>query len=83
MRRMNSMLLGHHGASGRTDCMYLRMAKLRGGIVPGERQMHDARWHHDVVEVGDAALAVVERLEQFLAAQARNRSEFAGSARPA
>ena len=27
MRRMNSMLLGHHGASGRTDCMYFWMAR--------------------------------------------------------
>ena len=26
MRRMNSMLLGHHGASARTDCMYLSIA---------------------------------------------------------
>ncbi len=26
MRRMNSILLGHQGASGRTDCMYLSMA---------------------------------------------------------
>jgi hypothetical protein len=26
MRRMNSMLLGHQGASGRTDCMYFSMA---------------------------------------------------------
>ena len=31
MRRMNSMLLGHHGASGRTDCMYLRIASCVAG----------------------------------------------------
>ena len=31
MRRMNSMLLGHQGASGRTDCMYLRMASCVAG----------------------------------------------------
>ena len=26
MRRMNSMLLGHQGASARTDCMYFSIA---------------------------------------------------------
>ena len=31
MRRMNSMLLGHQGASGRTDCMYLEMARSVAG----------------------------------------------------
>ncbi len=31
MRRMNSMLLGHHGASGRTDCMYFSMASCVAG----------------------------------------------------
>ena len=31
MRRMNSILLGHQGASGRTDCMYLRMASRVAG----------------------------------------------------
>ena len=31
MRRMNSMLLGHHGASARTDCMYFSMARRVAG----------------------------------------------------
>ena len=31
MRRMNSMLLGHQGASARTDCMYLRIASCVAG----------------------------------------------------
>ena len=31
MRRMNSMLLGHQGASGRTDCMYFSMASRVAG----------------------------------------------------
>ena len=31
MRRMNSMLLGHQGASGRTDCMYFSMARRVAG----------------------------------------------------
>ena len=31
MRRMNSMLLGHHGASGRTPCMYLSIARRVAG----------------------------------------------------
>ncbi len=31
MRRMNSMLLGHHGASGRTDCMYFWIASRVAG----------------------------------------------------
>ena len=44
MRRMNSMLLGHHGASARTDCMYFSDREQRRRIVPRERQMHDARW---------------------------------------
>ena len=48
MRRMNSILLGHHGASGRTDCMYLSMADLNGRIVPRQRQAHDAARHGDV-----------------------------------
>src|SRR5260370_11046133 len=31
MRRINSILLGHHGASGRTPCIYLRMASCVAG----------------------------------------------------
>ena len=31
MRRMNSMLLGHQGASGRTDCMYFSIASRVAG----------------------------------------------------
>ncbi len=69
MRRMNSMLLGHHGASGRTDCMYLRIASCARGIVPGKRQVHDARGYNDVVEIGDAVFAGVQRFEQVLAAE--------------
>ncbi len=39
MRRMNSMLLGHQGASGRTDWVYLRMASWVAG------SSHDSgRW---------------------------------------
>ena len=52
MRRMNSMLLGHHGASGRTDCMYLSDGETGCGIVPGERQMDDARGNLQIVEIG-------------------------------
>ena len=39
MRRMNSMLLGHQGASGRTDCMYFSIASSVAG------SSHDSgRW---------------------------------------
>ena len=31
MRRMNSMLLGHQGASGRTDCVYFWIASRVAG----------------------------------------------------
>ena len=43
MRRMNSILLGHHGASARTDCMYLAMARLSRRVIPGQRQVYDPR----------------------------------------
>ena len=41
MRRMNSMLLGHQGASLRTTRMYLSMAS-RVADLPGQGQVHDA-----------------------------------------
>ena len=74
MRRMNSMLLGHQGASARTDCMYLLDRQPRRRIVPRQRQVHDARRHLDVV--GRAAASLLgssSSVEQPLARQARGR----------
>ena len=44
MRRMNSMLLGHQGASGRTDCMYFSIASLVAGSSQdnGSRTMRES-----------------------------------------
>ena len=44
MRRMNSMLLGHHGASGRTDVMYFWIARRVAGSShdSGRCTMRDA-----------------------------------------
>ena len=41
MRRMNSRLLGHHGASARTDALVALDRELGLGVVPREREMHD------------------------------------------
>ena len=71
MRRMNSMLLGHHGASGRTDCMYLRMASCVAGSSQesGRCTMREGTTMSS--RSGMRALAGVERVEQRFAAQAR------------
>src|SRR6267378_6069200 len=36
--------------------------KLSGGIIPGKWEMNHARRHREVVKVGDAPLAILERL---------------------
>ena len=61
------------GAPGRVGAHGLGVladGELGGGIVPGERQVDDARGDDDVVEVGDAALDGIERVEQGLAGEA-------------
>ena len=69
MRRMNSMLSGHQGASGRTDCMYFSAASRGGGVVPGERQVQDARGTVDVQVVRDGLFGLKQGLQQRLAGQ--------------
>ncbi len=69
MRRMNSMLLGAPGRVGTDGLGVLADGQLRGGVVPGERQVDDARGDHDVVEIGDAALDGIQRGEQGLAGE--------------
>ena len=70
MRRMNSILLGHHGASGRTDCMYLRIASCVAGSSQesGRCTMRDGTTM--IVQIRNAPLARVQRFEQRFAAQA-------------
>ena len=45
MRRMNSMLLGHQGASRAHGLHVLLDREARRGIVPRQRQVHDAARH--------------------------------------
>ena len=69
MRRMNSMLLGHQGASGRTDWVYLRMASWVAG------SSHDSgRWTiREATSIssvaGSAAFHLLEQRQQPFARQ--------------
>ncbi len=70
MRRMNSMLLGHQGASGRTDCVYLRMASC----VAGSSQ-ESGRWTMREGTTMSSRSGMrrshgIQRVEQRLAAEA-------------
>ena len=67
MRRMNSMLLGHHGASWRTPLHVLLDREPRRRIVPRQRQVHDARRHLDLVQIAAAPVRLAQRLEQVVA----------------
>ena len=71
MRRMNSMLLGHQGASARTRCMYFSMASCVAGSShdSGRCTMRDR--HLDVVEVAELVLDRLQRGEQIARAAAR------------
>jgi hypothetical protein len=66
MRRMNSVLLGHHGASARTDCMYFPIASrvcgsshdsgrctTRLGMVMSSR-LGSARSHSSSAAINDS-----------------------------
>src|SRR6266478_6445875 len=44
-----------------TLCVFAN-GKLSGGIIPGKWEMNQARRHREVVEVGNAPLAILERL---------------------
>ena len=70
MRRMNSMLLGHQGASGRTDCVYFWIASRVAGSShdSGRCTMRDA--HLDVVGRRQRRLDLFQRRQQPLARQA-------------
>ena len=74
MRRMNSMLLGHQGASARTDCMYLRDGQPRRRVVPGQRQVHDARWAPRCRRVGGQRRLAARRA----ASSSASRRQHAG-----
>ena len=65
MRRMNSMLLGHQGASGRTDCMYLSMASCVAASShdSGRWTMREAASRMSST-AGSAILGVGQRVQQ-------------------
>ena len=70
MRRMNSMLLGTPGRIRPHRLHVFRDRQLRRRIVPGQRQMHDARRQHEIVQIRNAAL----RTRPALPASASRRS---------
>jgi len=45
--------------------------ELSGGSSQGKWEMNHTRRHREVVEVGDAPLAILERLQQSLSSHAR------------
>ncbi len=69
MRRMNSMLLGHQGASFRTICMYLRIASSVASSSQESGRCDDARRDLHVVDGGELALRGGHDLEQALERQ--------------
>ena len=64
MRRMNSILLGTPRRVRPHRLHVFADRQLRRRIVPRERQMHDARRQHQIVEIRNLLLAGVHRLEQ-------------------
>ena len=74
MRRMNSMLLGHQGASGAHRLHVLVDREPRRRIVPGQRQMHDAARHSRFVERAAARLAVSQQQTSSFAARCARES---------
>ena len=73
MRRMNSRLLGHHGASARTGSLVPLDRKLRLAVVPGHRQVDDARRDLDLVERRRVRLGLDDGGEQLVDAVASGR----------
>ena len=61
MRRMNSMLLGHQGASGRTDCVYFSMASCVAGSSHDSGRCTMRVGTSIVVDARAVALGVLER----------------------
>ena len=58
------MLLGHQGASGRTDCMYLLDRQPRRRIIPRQGQMHDATRHFQLVDRRQLFLGPQQQIAQ-------------------
>ena len=58
---------GAPGRIGPHGLHVLAYGQQRRRVFPGKRQVHDARWCGDVVQVGDLPLARVQRIEQRFA----------------